>query len=163
MSWLVFAILAALFKTARGGFSKAGARDLDSYFVAWSLIAMSVPALLVPVIPVGIPPLGTAFWYTLLIGSVIDIAGSLFYVRAVDKSELSTTLPLLSFTPLFLLLLSPVINQEWPTRMGLLGVLVVVAGTYILRIDRLGNGLLAPLHAVAKDSGSRYMLATTFL
>ncbi len=122
MLWLVFSLLSALSEALRGAFSKRSVNNLGSYFVAWSLIAFSVPFLLPVILFTGIPAVTPKFWIVLVLGSVIDIAGTLFYVRAVGKGDLSVTIPLLSFTPLFLLLLSPIINREIPTLTGRGGV-----------------------------------------
>ncbi len=163
MLWLVFSLLSALSEALRGAFSKRSVYSLSSYFVAWSLIAFAVPFLLPVILFTEIPVVTSKFWIVLVLGSVIDITGTLFYVRAVESGELSVTIPLLSFAPLFLLLLSPIINREVPTVTGLMGVILVAGGTYVLRLEDRKFGLLGPLKALFRDKGARYMLITTFL
>jgi len=164
MLWLVFSLLSALSEALRGAFSKRGAqKNLSSYFVAWSLIAFAVPFLLPVIFITGIPVIAPKFWILLVLGSFIDITGTLFYVRAVEKGDLSVTIPLLSFMPLFLLLLSPIINGEIPSPVGLAGVILVVGGTYTLRLEDRKFGIFGPVKALFRDKGARYMVATTFL
>lgn len=57
MTWLAFTLIAALAETARGAFRKTRAGELDSTFVAWSMIALAVPFLAVPTLLAGIPPI----------------------------------------------------------------------------------------------------------
>ena len=163
MLWFGFSLLSALSEAFRGAFSKRSASQLNTFFVAWSLIAFSVPFLLPLLFIFGVPEIKPMFWPLLVGGSVIDITGTLFYVRAVENGELSVTIPLLSFTPLFLFLLSPLINGEIPTATGLIGVMLVMGGTYLLRLDDRQAGVLGPVKALFRDRGARYMLATTFL
>jgi drug/metabolite transporter (DMT)-like permease len=163
MLWLVFSLLSALSESLSGALSKRIVRNLSSYFVAWSLIAFSVPFLLPVILFTGIPTIASKFWIVLVIGSAIDITGTLFYVRAVEKGDLSVTIPLLSFTPLFLVLISPIINREIPTRTGFIGVILVVGGTYTLRLEDRKFGTFGPVKALFRDKGARHMFITTFL
>jgi uncharacterized membrane protein len=163
MQWLFFSLLSAISEALRGAFSKRSTHNLSNYFVAWSLIAFAVPFLLPVLLFTGIPKTTPKFWMLLVFGSIIDITATLFYVRAVDKGDLSVTIPLLSFTPLFLLLLSPIINSEMPTLIGLMGVFLVVGGTYTLRLEDRKFGIFGPMKALFQDKGARYMFLTTFL
>ncbi|MDO9574583.1 MAG: DMT family transporter [Candidatus Contubernalis sp.] len=81
----------------------------------------------------------------------------------IKLSDLSITVPLLTFTPLFLLVTSPLILQEFPGPYGLLGILFIVTGSYTLNLKEKTRGFLAPVKALIKEKGAKLMLAVAFL
>ncbi len=111
----------------------------------------------------GMPGLGEGFYVALICGGVVDAAGTVCYMRAVRQGELSLVLPLLAFTPLFVLLFGPLINGEWPTGQGAVGVGLVFAGTYALRLDHRRAGWLGPLRSLFQEHSAHYMLAAALL
>jgi len=163
MVWLLLAVISAASEAIRAAFSKAGVKHLDPYFVAWSLIAFSLPFLLPLAFFISIPELTRRFWIVLFFGGTVDVVGTIFYMKAVKHSDLSITIPLLSCIPLFLLVLTPFINGELPSRLGLMGVLSIVAGSYVLRLEDYRFGILEPFKALLRDRGARYMILTAFL
>ena len=76
---------------------------------------------------------------------------------------MSLVLPLLAFTPLFLLITSPLILGEFPKLFGLIGVILIVVGSYLLNIKERYNGFWGPIKALFNDQGSRFMLAVAFI
>ena len=87
----------------------------------------------------------------------------ILYLRAIRQSDISVSVPLLSFTPLFLLATSPFLLGEFPTAMGLAGVVLVVAGAYVLNVGEYQKGFLAPFQALLAEPGPRLMLCVAFL
>ncbi|MEJ2616635.1 MAG: EamA family transporter [Ignavibacteriaceae bacterium] len=60
------------------------------------------------------------FFEALLVSGLINITSTILYHRALFKGDISVVIPLLSFTPLFLLFLSPLIVGEFPDTWGLI-------------------------------------------
>lgn len=83
-------------------------------------------------------------------------------MKAIKRSELSVTVPLVTLTPLFMLITSPILIGQFPGVLGLLGIFLIVVGTYTLNIESKG-GLWAPFTRVVTNQGSRYMLIVAFL
>ncbi len=83
-------------------------------------------------------------------------------MRSLHESDkdlpLSLTVPMLAFTPLFLLVTSPLILGELPSSIGLMGVLLIVLGTYVLSIKDVREGYLAPFKALIREKGAQMML-----
>lgn len=79
-------------------------------------------------------------------------------MRALKTSPLSLTVPMLAFTPLFLLLTSPLILGELPSFSGLIGILMIVSGTYVLSIKDVSKSYFAPFKALVKQKGPLLML-----
>ena len=83
--------------------------------------------------------------------------------KAIEKSDISKVMPMLSFTPLFLLVTSPVILGETIHLLGILGILFVVIGSYLLNLDLSKNSIFEPFKGLLREKGTRYMLIVSFL
>jgi drug/metabolite transporter (DMT)-like permease len=85
------------------------------------------------------------------------------YFSAIKVSPLSLSLPMLSFSPVLLLFTSRVMLGEELSGMGILGVFMVFAGSYILNISKINAGLLEPIKAIFKERGSLYILIVVLI
>jgi uncharacterized membrane protein len=106
---------------------------------------------------------GPYFWLALLGSTMLNTLAISLYARALHASDLSTTVPMLAFSPLFLLVTAPLILGEFPTFWGLVGVLLVVLGSYVLNIRAYQQGLLAPYRALLRERGPQLMLVVAFI
>jgi drug/metabolite transporter (DMT)-like permease len=76
---------------------------------------------------------------------------------------------LVTLTPLFLLVTSPLLVQEWPTRADAVGVVLLVVGSYVLNLRTpvgaaaLSDRPWAPLVAMIRNPGSRLMLGVALI
>ena len=163
MSWFFFAILTAFFRSLTDVAGKFGLKNMDEYIVAWSLFLFALPFIALLLIFEGIPEIGDDFWIALLIGGGANILTNLLYMRAIKVSDLSITIPLITFTPLFMLITSPLILGEFPNIYGLAGILLIVAGSYILNFKESSKGYLAPFKALVREKGPRLMLLVAFI
>ena len=163
MTWLILGIFTAFFEAIKDVFSKQNLKKSDEYVVAWSLAFFSVIFLTPWVIYTGIPELNTQFWFSLLIGGSINAVTTLLYIKAIKVSDLSLTVPLVALTPLFMLLTSPLIVGEYPKFFDYIGILLIVAGSYLLNIKEKSQGYLAPFKALLNEPGPKFMLIVAFL
>jgi len=163
LTWLIFGILTAFFEAVKDVFGKQNLKKSDEYVVAWSLSFFSVIFLLPWVLYTGIPPLNSQFWLALLIGGSINAVTALLYIKAIKLSDLSLTLPLVALTPLFMLVTSPLIVGEYPNFFDYIGILLIVAGSYLLNIKEKSKGYLAPFKALLDEPGPKLMLIVAFL
>lgn len=163
MSWFFFAFLTALFRSLTDVAGKFGLKNMDEYIVAWSLFLFALPFMGLLLLFTGIPEIGRDFWIALFISGIANVATNLLYMRAIKVSDLSITIPLITFTPLFMLITSPLIVGEFPNLYGLLGILLIVGGSYILNFKESNKGYLAPFKALLRDKGPRLMLLVAFI
>ncbi|MEG4228011.1 EamA family transporter [Microcoleus sp. N9_B2] len=163
MTWLIFGILTAFFEAVKDVFGKQNLKKSDEYVVAWSLSFFSVIFLIPWVFSTEIPALNSQFWLALLIGGSINAVTALLYIKALKVSDLSLTVPLLALTPLFMLVTSPLIVGEYPQFFDYIGILLIVAGSYLLNIKDKSKGYLAPFKALLDEPGSKLMLIVAFL
>jgi drug/metabolite transporter (DMT)-like permease len=163
MLWFVFAFFIALFESLKDVTMKHSLRDMPARVVAWAWIAFSLPFLGVALLfdlPVTV---GAPFWPALLVGVGLNVVAISLYAKALKHSDLSTTIPMIAFSPLFLLVTSPLIVGEFPNAWGVLGVVLVTVGSYVLNIRERQHGYLAPFKALVRETGPRLMLGVAFI
>jgi drug/metabolite transporter (DMT)-like permease len=131
--------------------------------LSWSWAFFALPFLGVALLLSEPVVLGEQFWLALLAGASLNIGALSLYVRAIAASDLSVTVPLIAFSPLFLLATSPLIVGEFPDAWGVAGVLLVVLGSYLLNIRERQYGYLAPFRALLRERGPRLMLGVALL
>lgn len=163
MTWVVLSLATALCESLKDVFSKRGLENIDEYVIAWALQFFALPFLLPILFFVKIPDVGNEFWPSLLLGGSLNGVTAVLYMKAIKQSPLSLTVPMVAFTPLFVLMTSPLMVGEVPNLGGVLGVLLIVAGSYVLNLGERQRGYLAPFRALVQERGPRLMLITAFL
>lgn len=159
----IYALLSALFESLKDVSSKLGLKDMDEYLITWAFGVFALPFLVLPIIFIGIPLLGNQYWIALLADGTLNVIATILQLRAIKSSDLSLTIPLLAFTPLFLLVISPLILGQFPTLLGVIGVIFIVIGSYVLNIKKRNTDYLAPFKAMFEQHGPRLMLIAAFL
>ncbi|HET9392489.1 MAG TPA: EamA family transporter [Candidatus Rubrimentiphilum sp.] len=112
--------------------------------------------------PEHITNIGVFAAYILVLTAFLGYA-SWAHLKAFQLSAMSTTAPLLSFIPVFTLFVAWFTLHEVPMYTSLIGIILVVAGTFAIHVDLVSRGWLEPLKAVVKDPGSRYMMSVALL
>ena len=163
MTWFLFAFLTALFRSLTDVTGKIGLKNMDEYIVAWSLFLFAIPFIGLLLLFTDIPEIKPDFWIALLVGGGLNVFTNLIYMRAIKLSDLSITIPLITFTPLFMLVTSPIILGEFPNIFGVMGIVLIVGGSYILNFKEKSKGYLAPFKALLKEKGPRLMLLVAFI
>lgn len=160
--WLGFGLVCAFFYASHGALSKRLLEHVDSVVVVWATSVFALPASLAYA---GVEPLvaPTAPFAWALAG-VVAINGLSYsmYNRAIRSSDLSLVIPLLAFTPVWMLATSAWMLGESPRPAGVAGILLIVAGTLALKPEG-ARGILGPLRALADDRGARTMMAVALL
>jgi drug/metabolite transporter (DMT)-like permease len=113
------------------------------------------------------PPLGpyvshlpaiVTFLLYLFANTALVAISVLFYYRALQVSDLSMSIPFLSFTPALLVVTGAIFLREQPSPEKLVGIFLVVLGSLIMNKSAFRFGLLGPVRALFREKGSRYML-----
>lgn len=163
MTWLIFAFLTAFFESMKDLFGKLGLGRLNEFVISWALMAFALPFLLPLLFFIDVPELNREFAWALLTGGSLNAFSIVLYMKAIRASDLSITVPMVTFTPLFLLFTSPLMLGEYPSLPGLIGVLLIVLGSYVLNIRQRRQGFMAPFKALLVETGPRIMLGVAFL
>jgi uncharacterized membrane protein len=96
----------------------------------------------------------------------INLVATVLFYRALATTDLSLCIPMLAFTPVFLILTSFLILGELPSPAGVLGILLVTAGAYLLNLEyRDGKpcNLKSPFESLLTHRGLQTMLLVAFL
>lgn len=163
MLWFVLALIAAITHAARTAVSKKLLQNVDEYLVAWATSIFALPFMIIALFFFGLPKIDTIFWIALLIGVLLNTITTILYFKSIKLSPLSLTVPFLTFTPLFLLITSPIMLGEFPSLWGVIGISLIVFGAYVLNIQTLHKGFLAPFKAIFKEKGSVLMLIVALI
>ncbi|MDA3953777.1 MAG: GRP family sugar transporter [Bacteroidales bacterium] len=163
MTWIFFAFLTALFRSLTDVAGKFGLKNMDEYIVAWALNFFALPILLPLLFFIEIPEITSGFWLAIFVSGTLNIATAILYLKAIKIADLSLIIPLSTFTPLFLLITSPIIVGEFPNIFGLIGIFLIVFGSYVLNIKEKKDGLFAPFKALVHNKGAQLMLLVAFI
>jgi len=156
--WFLFAGLNPFSEAFRNLFSKkASINGVDSLMISW--VNNIIPILIfLPTIFFIELKFNLQFFLALSATGTINVAASILYMKAISKGDISVVVPMLSFTPLFLLITSPFLVGEFPRLWGIIGMILIVVGSYLLNVDLKSQNLFAPLKALFQNKGTRYML-----
>jgi len=154
--WLIFALLNPISEGSRSLFVKKASRGVNSLVISW--FNNVIPLIL---FTPGIFLLDLQINTNVIIGvtgsAVINVVAAILYMRAIQHDNISKVMPILSFTPLFLLVTSPLMVGEVPNKTGLLGIILLVIGSYILNLGRGKRSFLDPITGLFREKGTRYM------
>jgi drug/metabolite transporter (DMT)-like permease len=104
-----------------------------------------------------------AFLVYLVLDVILITVVMWLYFRALQISPLSLCVPFLAFTPVFLIPTGYVLLGELPSPLKLLGVVLIVVGSLAMHRRLFAIGWTAPMKAVIREKGSRYMLLVSFI
>jgi drug/metabolite transporter (DMT)-like permease len=134
------------------------------------LVRFSLSGLLLTPLLLGMPApwsLPMPFWGWVAAMIPLEIAAMLLYMAAIRDHPLALTVPYLAFTPVFVLGIAYWLLGETVSLQGAAGVLLVVAGAWLLNVRhaRLADyrSWAAPLAAIVREPGSRMMLAVAVI
>jgi len=89
----------------------------------------------------GLPDIDPWFWLIVSIDIPLLIYTNILLIKDEKIAPISTTLPLLSFTPVFLIGTSYLFLGELPNTYGMIGIVLVVIGAVLLKGEDVRKGL----------------------
>ncbi len=160
--WIIFASLNPISEAFRSLFIKRTSKEIDPLLISWANNLLPLMVFLPFIFFIDLK-FNLKFFGALAGTAAINIVTVILYMKAIKEGEISKVMPMLSFTPLFLLVTSPLITGEFPHTLGMIGVLLVVIGSYMLNLNLKKHDLLYPFKDILKNKGTRYMFAVAFL
>ena len=163
MNWFVLSLAAAYFFSTGDVLSKLLLRDNDEWTSGCAISLASLPFLIPLLIVRGtfLPSRELILLVCILIP--FEVFAYYLYLKAIRISPLSLSIPYLSFTPVFTILTAGILLGETIAFQGLVGILLVTVGAYVLNIELYVQHPLAPLKAVFQSRGARYMLSVSLI
>lgn len=165
---MIFAILSAFFTSLKDLFGKKASVDLDEYITALSLRIFSIPLFLI-LLFFSTNSLSKdfvfsrTFFFALVVGGLLNVLTNILYMRALKLSDISVSVPLIAFTPVFLVGTAFLILGEKPSLFGIGGIGLIVFGAYFLNIKKFKEGFFRPFQALFTERGPRIMFFVAFL
>jgi drug/metabolite transporter (DMT)-like permease len=163
MTWFLLSLTAALGLATADALTKRFFSDLPPYRMGVVRILSTAPWMVLALLflPAAVPD--RTFWLAIAAALPLELAAFFLYMRALKLSPLSLSLPFLAFTPVFMILTGRLILDEALTAGGVLGILLIVLGAYVLNLSKMKSGLLGPIRAVMREPGSWIMLLVSFV
>jgi drug/metabolite transporter (DMT)-like permease len=109
-----------------------------------------------------LPPIAVFLIYLAIDVALIGCA-QLLLMRALQVSSMSLCIPFMAFTPVFLIGTGYVMIGELPSWIKLLGVGLIVIGSLLMHRRLFAEGWSAPVKAIMREAGSRYILLVAFI
>jgi drug/metabolite transporter (DMT)-like permease len=163
MLWALLSLTGACTNAVYFIANKEFLKRLDANVLAsCGFLATSV-FLLVLALATGIPPAGPGFVTAAIATTILNIIATTLTFRALATTDISLAIPMLSFTPLFLVGTAFLLLGELPSVAGVLGILVIVAGSYFLNTAAEHTRITDPFRAMLTDRGVLAMLVVAFI
>lgn len=162
MTWIILAFGVALFDSLKNVLAKHTLKGIDETTVAWANSFFSA-ILLIPILFIGIPEIKPMFFVGLIVSGTLNIVALTFFMKSIKCGDLSNTVPLTTVSPLLLLITSPIIVGEFPSFRGILGMIAIVIGAYLLNFKRGEKDFFGPFRAIFKEKGPRYMMIVVLI
>jgi uncharacterized membrane protein len=137
-------------------FLAKGSREKEPYMLLANLSSQVtvLPIFLMILGDWGFPMQALPF---LLVSGVAEVAYFISLSRAYEEGDLSIVYPVVRSSPMFVAILAYAFLGERLSTWGVAGILIIVAGVYVLHM-REGGGLLGPLGSL-RGSATMFALA----
>lgn len=163
MIWLVFATGAALFVALKNVWTRAVVNSLAQRTLVLANFFITGLLALVYLGLDGMPDVSPEFFWSIGTASLIDVLAITMLIRAIFSGDLSDAYPLVALTPVFTIGTSFVVLGESPSLLGIGGVVVIVVGAYLLRIEGSQKSIFTPFKLLFRHAGARYMMLTALM
>src|SRR4030043_1680879 len=162
-TWVFLGLFSGFSPGTSDALTKKALAQTNEYLVAWFRLLFSIPLLLLFWIFVPVPKLDMQFYKAFALALPLEIIAIILYIKALRISPLSLTLPFLSLTPVFLILVSYLIIGEKVSFHGSIGIIFLAAGSYALNLHKMRRGVFQPFRAITKEKGSVLMLGVALI
>jgi len=141
---------------------KLANKQLHPFFIVMvSYIVLSLiclPLLLF----VDITSLDETFWLNIFFAALLDMAGTLFLVMSLSKTDLSVFGPLNAYKVVISMFLAMIFIDEVPSLQGFTGIAIIVLGSFLLFPKKAGSNRSSLLNLLS-DRGVQYRFLSILL
>ncbi|MCI0468611.1 MAG: DMT family transporter [Nitrospirae bacterium] len=161
--WILLSLISAFSLASSDALAKKALSIHNEYLIAWLRLMLSLPILFASLLFIPVPSLGSGFYAAFFTALPLEVIATIFYIKALKLSPLSLTLPFLSLTPVFLIVITYLLIGEKVSLLGGIGIFLIAAGGYTLNIKDFRKGIFEPFIAIKREKGSLYMIITAFI
>lgn len=142
--WVVLAVLAALFQTARNALAQSVASRISPALNSWSRFAFSLPwaslALLFVVTTHGLPRLPPAFFACCAITALAQLLGNVALIAAFRAGRFGEAIVFHKLEVILTAIVGAWWLAEWPSPRGAAGIAVCGLGVVVINLARSPGG-----------------------
>jgi drug/metabolite transporter (DMT)-like permease len=136
--WIIYSLFGAFFQASEMAIKKKalqtkGANNFIA-FAAFSLAALLFAIFILFQSGSLVPEhaLSSRFWIGIAATVTVNVVATYFLYKALDFSELSYLMPFMTLTSLTIIIPPMFLFHEYPSPFGLIGILVVVMGAFMM-------------------------------
>lgn len=169
MIGFIFALLAGFLVALSDALNKKYFSDKGTSYMVFARTVGSLPFLLPLFLyltffkGVGVGYFSPQFMVVVGILLGLETLATFLYMKGIKVSPLSVSVPFLSFTPVFIILTGYFLLGEKVSFEGAMGILLVVAGSYVINFPSARLGWLEPIKAIKKEKGSFLLLQVALI
>jgi len=160
MNWFFYAVLCAFFYGIEGVYLKyLNRKGIDEGTLVFAMFFYSLPFLFLPAFIQGFHPVSGRFFVYIVLVVIANGFGFMFYSKAIKNTDVSIAVPVMSLSPLVVVMFSWILMREMPPLKGILGMLIIGMGLAALSIGHTG----VPSKSFFKNKGVRFALLTVLI
>jgi bacterial/archaeal transporter family protein len=162
MLWVIYALIGAVFMAIGSICAKKVMKHEHAleFGAGQNLFSLFILVFFLPFIKLDF---SLGIYAAMFIIAVVYTAGNIYFFKSIRHSELSSAMPLMNISPLFLLIVAFVFLHEEPSQFAIIGVLLLAFGTYVLQKESVQGELLAPFKKLANNQYAMYMIFAMLL
>ncbi len=156
---IALVLVSALMHSFRDLFTKkSGDKQAFVWWYELAAVVIYLPIFIYILLSSGFPS-----QMTLIISFIASLVHFIYWVflsKSLQHGDLSHVYPIMRSSPGPVLILSILFLHEKVTLLGVLGILLVMAGIYIVNMRKLTlSEILAPLRSITREKSTQYALA----
>lgn len=162
--WFFYSLFFAIWSATYTLLVKKWTKEIEPLPLLLILFIFAVPSIFILLILTkGIPHATTNFYVFMFIAAIIDAVAFIFQFNAIRRAPISLIAPIASFTPLFTTIIAIFTLGEIPTLFKSFGIILIVFGAYLLNVEDIKRGMMAPLKNLLRNRAVQFVLFSTFL
>ncbi len=164
MYWFLLSLMCAFFSASQAAYGKKLAMRGQHMLIAWVVFFFSTPFFGAYLIfkKVPFPEISPRFLLLLLAVVLLNILANTLYFKALKVGQLSRDLPLLSLSPIFMMLTTYLMVGQKITPLGAVAIVVMVIGSFVLQREN-GSSIKVMALALWRVAGTRLMLMVALI
>lgn len=162
--WFPYALTFALISSVGLLLVKRILKEADIYlYLFWTEVFTSIVLFCIIKFLFQFPSVDKIFYMNITIAAILDIAAAILASKAIKIREISLLAPVSAFNPVFTAIISYFSLGEKIAPQGIVGILLVCVGAYLLQLSEVKKGIMDPIKAFLSDKGILLILAAYFI
>lgn len=161
--WFWYGLAAAFVGAVEVVVSKKILNRVSPSLFTWSLFTLSLPLLAILSFKEGVGSVNNLFWIGTFGSSALFVFSKTMSNDSIKHGVLSKLFPLSGLGALFTYLFGLVLLSEHLNFIAVLGIILLIAGTYALNVDKAREGIWQPIKLLFKEKIAFVFIAAIVL